>query len=127
MPTQKTQRGERERQRAHLGRKETPPHPWPFGSSYYMIFFLHLGLPYVYWASQECCLFYLRSSLPSSDLPLVYFCRLFPSDSVQPHRLQPTRLPNPWGFPGKSTGVGCHCLLHPCLLATAILDSFFLF
>ena len=26
--------------------------------------------------------------------------------------LQPTRLLCPWDFPGKSTGVGCHCLLH---------------
>ena len=26
--------------------------------------------------------------------------------------LQPTWLLNPWDFPGKSTGVGCHCLLH---------------
>ena len=25
--------------------------------------------------------------------------------------LQPTRLLRPWDFPGKSTGVGCHCLL----------------
>ena len=32
---------------------------------------------------------------------------------LQPHRRQPTRLIHPWGFPGKSTGVGCHCLL-PC-------------
>ena len=40
--------------------------------------------------------------------------------------LQPTRLLRPWDFPGKSTGVGCHCLwdttipqtswnkCHPC-------------
>ena len=34
------------------------------------------------------------------------------SDSVQPHRLQPTRLPHPWDSPGKNTGVGCHCLLQ---------------
>src|SRR5574337_1709060 len=33
------------------------------------------------------------------------------SDSVRPHRRQPTKLPNPWDSPGKSTGVGCHCLL----------------
>ena len=26
--------------------------------------------------------------------------------------LQPTRLLCPWDFPGKSTGVGCHCLLR---------------
>ena len=34
------------------------------------------------------------------------------SDSWWPHGLQPTRLLHPWDFPGKSTGVGCHCLLH---------------
>ena len=34
------------------------------------------------------------------------------SDSVRPHRRQPTRLPRPWGFPGKNTGVGCHFLLQ---------------
>ena len=34
------------------------------------------------------------------------------SDSVRPHRRQPTRLPCPWDFPGKSTGVGCRCLLQ---------------
>ena len=38
--------------------------------------------------------------------------RLVVSDSKQPHGLQPTRLLHPWDFPGKSTGVGCHCLLH---------------
>ena len=35
------------------------------------------------------------------------------SDSSQPYGLQPTRLLRPWDFPGKSTGVGCHCLLRP--------------
>ena len=33
-------------------------------------------------------------------------------DSLQPHGRQPTRLLHPWDFPGKSTGVGCHCLLR---------------
>ena len=33
------------------------------------------------------------------------------SDSSRPHGLQPTRLLHPGDFPGKSTGVGCHCLL----------------
>ena len=65
--------GERERARAS------------FGSSFYMFFFSPLGLSYVNWASQECCLFYLRSSLRSSDLPLFYFCGLFPSLSFS-HR-----------------------------------------
>ena len=34
------------------------------------------------------------------------------SNSVQPHRRQPTRLPRPWDSPGKNTGVGCHFLLQ---------------
>ena len=34
------------------------------------------------------------------------------SDSVHPHRLQPTRLPRPGDSPGKNTGVGCHFLLQ---------------
>ena len=34
------------------------------------------------------------------------------SDSLRPQGLQPTRLLHPWDFPGKSTGVGCHCLLR---------------
>ena len=34
------------------------------------------------------------------------------SDSSRPHGLQPTRLLHPWDFPGESTGVGCHRLLH---------------
>ena len=39
------------------------------------------------------------------------------SDSSRPHGLQPTRLLHPWDSPGKSTGVGCHCLLQNTLLA----------
>ena len=34
------------------------------------------------------------------------------SDSVRPHRREPTRLPHPWDSPGKNTGVGCHFLLQ---------------
>ena len=47
--------------------------------------------------SQECCLFFLRSSLQSSDLLLTFLCSIFAGFSL------------------------------PCLLATAILDSSFLF
>ena len=36
------------------------------------------------------------------------------SNSQRPHGLQPTRLLHPWDLPGKSTGVGCHCLLRGC-------------
>ena len=34
------------------------------------------------------------------------------SDSSPPHGLQPTGLLRPWDSPGKSTGVGCHCLIR---------------
>ena len=68
-------RREGKRASVHEQERERPP---AFGSSFYM-FFPPLGLPYVNWANQECCLFYPRSSLWSSKLPLFYFCRLFPS------------------------------------------------
>ena len=41
------------------------------------------------------------------------------SDSVRPHRRQPTRLPHPWDSPGKNTGVGCHFLLQSILWPSA--------
>ena len=34
------------------------------------------------------------------------------SNSVQPQRRQPTRLPRPWDSPGKNTGVDCHFILQ---------------
>ena len=34
------------------------------------------------------------------------------SNSVQPHRRQPTRFPHPWDSPGKNTGVGCQFILQ---------------
>ena len=34
------------------------------------------------------------------------------SNSLQPHRRQPTRLSRPWDSPGKNTGEGCHFLLQ---------------
>ena len=34
------------------------------------------------------------------------------SDSVRPHRRQPTRRPRPWESTGKNTGAGCHFLLQ---------------
>ena len=41
-------------------------------------------------------------------------CEVFSvmSDSLRPHRRQPTRLCHPWDSPGKNTGVGCHFLLQ---------------
>ena len=69
-------------------------------------------------------------SLPGSSIPGILQARTlaFPSpmhesekwkwsrsvmfNSSWPHGLQPTRLLRPWDFPGNSTGVSCHCLLH---------------
>ena len=43
------------------------------------------------------------------------------SASSWSHGLQPTRLLRPWDFLGKSTGVGCHCLLrYHCPVPTDI-------
>ena len=46
------------------------------------------------------------------------------SDSVRPHRRQPTRLLCPWDCPGKNTGVCCHFLLpFPSWLPSQYLSS----
>ena len=57
------------------------------------------------------------------------------SDSLLAQELQLSRLLCPWDFPGKNTGVGCHCLLQgifpnlgiePVLLASlALAGGFF--
>ena len=36
---------------------------------------------------------------------------------------EPTRLLHPWDFPGKSTGVGCHCLLQCSLVISNFLEK----
>ena len=48
------------------------------------------------------------------------------SDSVRPHRQQPTRLPRPWDSPGKNTGVGCHFLLRTFYLNCWLLSRLLL-
>ena len=49
-------------------------------------------------------------------VPIKYCCCCWVasvvSDSVWPHRRQPTRFLCPWDSPGKNTGVGCHFLLQ---------------
>ena len=49
------------------------------------------------WLQSCCCCCYVASVV---------------SNSVRPHRRQPTRLPRPWDSPGKNTGAGCHFLLQ---------------
>ena len=46
------------------------------------------------------------------------------SNPQQSHGLQPTRLLCPYDFPGKSTGVGCHCLLYNEILLLLLLSCF---
>ena len=48
------------------------------------------------------------------------------SDSVGPHKWQPTRLPHPWDSPGKNTGVGCYFLLQ-CLTSVCFTDQQYYF
>ena len=49
---------------------------------------------------------------PVRDSEKWKWSRLVMSHSSRRHGLQPTRLLCPWNSPGKSTGVGCHCLLQ---------------
>ena len=68
---------------------------------------LHCRQILYHWATRETPWWALWSESES---------HLVVSDSLRPHGLQPTRLLCPWDFPGKSTGVGCHCLLWvPCI------------
>ena len=56
-----------------------------------------------------------ENSVKSNPSPSVLLLLLFTSvvsDSVRPHRRQPTRLPRPWDSPCKNTGGGCHFLLQ---------------
>ena len=58
----------------------------------------HSLISAVHWTSvRACCCCWVASVV---------------SDSVRPHRRQPTRLPHPWDSPGKNTGVGCHFFLQ---------------
>ena len=60
------------------------------------------ALPCVNWVSQECCLFYQRSSLRSSGLPLFYFRGLFSSLSFSHRHFELL-------FPGGSDGKAFAC------------------
>ena len=89
---EKVREGEREKERMHAGEKEREKALWLL----LLYVFFPLGLPYANWA-QLGVLFYLKSSLRSSDLSLTFLCSIFAGFSL------------------------------PCLVATAILDSFSLF
>ena len=54
----------------------------------------------------------LMPMLMMGKMVMVKVTSLSRADSVRPRRRQPTRLPGPWDFPGKDTGVGCRFLLQ---------------
>ena len=85
--------GERERVHARWREREIEKALWLL---LLYVFSSTWACPMQIGLSQECCLFYLKSSLWSLELPLTFLCSIFT------------------GFP------------LPCLLATTILDSFFL-
>ena len=49
------------------------------------------------------------------------------SDSVRPHRRQPTGIRHPWDSPGKNTGVGCHFLFQCMRVKVNVLSRVWLF
>ena len=81
----------------------------------------------------ELCLFYFLIGMEknvfqsSGCIPCACCCCCYVasvmSDPVRPRRRQPTRLPRPWDSPGKSTGVGCYCLLHHVLSGGGLTKS----
>ena len=77
----------------------------------------HWAPPFLGFSRQEQgCHFYFQCMKVKNESEVAQLCPTF-SD---PHGLQPTRLLHPWNFPGKITGVGCHCLLHDYFYTTGI-------
>ena len=64
--------------------------------------------------SMDVSLNELRELVMDSQACCCYCCQVTSvvSNSVRPHRWQPTRLLCPWDSPSKNTGVGCHFLLQ---------------
>ena len=73
----------------------------------------------------EGCHFLLQCMKVKSESEVTQSCPtlgLQPTRPHGPHGLQPTRPLRPSDFPGKGTGVGCHCLLPP----SSLRDLYFL-
>ena len=69
------------------------------------------------WGRMDTCICVAESlfcSLETVTALLIGCCCIASvmSDSVRPHRWQPTRLPRPWDSPSKNTGVGGLFLLQ---------------
>ena len=59
------------------------------------------------------CHFLLPCMKVKSESEVAQLC-----PTQRPHGLQPTQLLRPWDFPGKSTGMGCLCLLCHSLFSS---------
>ena len=68
------ERGRREKERMHVGEKEREKALWLL---LLYVFSSTWACPMQTGLSQECCLFYLKSSLCSLDLPLTFLCSIF--------------------------------------------------
>ena len=55
---------------------------------------------------------FVREKVVFPSYSSAIFPSLLVSDSLQPQRWQPTRVPRPWDSPGNNTGVGYHFLLQ---------------
>ena len=62
----------------------------------------HQPVTVITWENHVICLYFSFCCCVASVM----------SNSVRPHKRQPTRLLRPWDSPGKNTGVGCHFLLQ---------------
>ena len=76
---------------------------WPKGQT---------PVSYVSWICRQILYHSHHSGVYMSHCCCCCYVASVVSDSVRPHRRQPTRLPHPWDSPGKNTGVACHFLLQ---------------
>ena len=79
------------------------------------------------WILQAKTLEWVAISFSNGESEQWDWSRSVMSDSQRPHGLQPTRLFHPWDFPGKSTGLGCHCLLPNFLEEFSSLSHYIFF
>ena len=76
----------------------------------YLIFFIHSSVD----GDLHC--FHVLAMVNSAAVKIEVHTYSVMSESLQPHRLLPTRFLCPWDYPGKNTGVGCHFLLQGIFL-----------
>ena len=101
--------------------------------------FRSLNFKICYWTFKPFCLLRKRNQgwgwCSTIQSQLLSYVRIFWEtvscsvvfDSLQPHRLQPTRLLCPRDFSGKNTGVGCHFLLQSFYIYWIKNNLFFLY